>query len=120
MGLPASLPSQIQWVTLCVTRVSCVQAGANQNAELVPLSEHSTTPKAHSSTVSHAPVEQSMVSDTNKAPLVQYHASDWMVPPGLLKEEDLAEEPEPLMAHLLHNRPKYKSSDFCHSNADVH
>ncbi len=97
-----------------------MQAGASQNTELVPLSQHSMAPKAQSSTLSHALVEQSLVSDTSKAPLVQYHASDWMVPPGFLKAEDLEEEPEPLMAHLLHNRPKYKSSDFCHSNAGVH
>ncbi len=97
-----------------------MQTGANQNAELVPLSQQSMTPRAHSSTVFRAPVEQSMVSDSSKAPLVQYHASDWMVPPGLLKEEDFEEEPQPLMVHLLHNRPKYKSTDFCQSNADLH
>ncbi|BDA44895.1 hypothetical protein COCOBI_06-3730 [Coccomyxa sp. Obi] len=105
---------------LCCTCLCRKKAGANQNAELVPLSQQSMTPRAHSNMMSQAPVEQSMVSNTSKAPLVQYRASDWMVPAGFLKEEDLEEEPEPLMAHLLHNRPKYKSSDYCHSNADVH
>lgn len=103
---------------LCCTCLRRKKAVAHQNAELVPLSQQSVTPT--SSTASHAPVEQSMVSDTSKAPLVQYHASDWMVPAGFLREEDLVEEPEPLMAHLLHNRPKYKSTDYCHSNANLH
>ena len=73
----------------------------------------------HSSTARSAPVEQSMVSDTIRAPFVQYKASDWMVPAGMLSERDF-DEPEPEMSALLHNRPKYKSTDFCNSQADVH
>ena len=60
-----------------------------------------------------------MVSDTIRAPFVQYKASDWSVPAGLLSDNDL-EETELEMSALLHNRPKYKSTDFCNSKADMH
>lgn len=60
-----------------------------------------------------------MVSGTIRAPFVQYKASDWIVPAGFLSDKDL-DEPEPEMSALLHNRPKYKSTDFCNSKADMH
>lgn len=54
-------------------------------------------------------------SDTIRSPLVQYYASDFTAPAGLVPDQHQEEDDvsDPLMAGLLQSRPKYKSVDYC-------
>lgn len=101
---------------------SSLQGALAQNAELVPLSaeemqaaQQNMASMTADCTVSQAPVEQSMVSEGIMVPLVQYHSSDWTVPPKLLKDHAPDDQPEALMGSLLRPRPYYKAADFCKS-----
>jgi hypothetical protein len=51
-----------------------------------------------------------VTSDTITAPLVHYHAADWLAPSSLLHNEDGVLQST--VSSVLHNRPKYKSVDF--------